>query len=87
MPRREGELHDQDTSEALHTFPTNSCLWIHLQIVAVDPEGSVLLGSEVNSGAKVVFEVEGIGYDFIPTVLDRSVSARTVYFRLRTRRG
>ncbi|KAK2839930.1 hypothetical protein Q5P01_013670 [Channa striata] len=42
-------------------------------IVAVDPEGSVLVGSKENNGKKCLFEVEGIGYDFIPTVLDRSV--------------
>lgn len=46
-----------------------SCLF---QIVAVDPEGSILNQSEEKSSA--TFEVEGIGYDFIPTVLDRSVS-------------
>lgn len=40
----------------------------------MDPEGSILVGSKENSDKKVVFEVEGIGYDFIPTVLDRSVS-------------
>ncbi|KAA8588027.1 hypothetical protein FQN60_001221, partial [Etheostoma spectabile] len=39
-------------------------------IVAVDPEGSILVGSNEN---KTSFEVEGIGYDFIPTVLDRSL--------------
>jgi cystathionine beta-synthase len=45
------------------------------QIVGVDPEGSILalpdsLNQTENSG---FYEVEGIGYDFIPTVLDRSV--------------
>lgn len=45
-----------------------SCLF---QVVAVDPEGSI----QIQSGEKSkTFEVEGIGYDFIPTVLDRSVS-------------
>jgi len=39
----------------------------------VDPEGSVLVDSEENN-EKAHFEVEGIGYDFVPTVLDRSVS-------------
>ncbi|TKS66995.1 Cystathionine beta-synthase [Collichthys lucidus] len=41
-------------------------------IVAVDPEGSVLTGSKEESEKKS-FEVEGIGYDFVPTVLDRSL--------------
>uniref|UniRef100_A0A673B0U4 Cystathionine beta-synthase n=1 Tax=Sphaeramia orbicularis TaxID=375764 RepID=A0A673B0U4_9TELE len=45
-----------------------------VKIVAVDPEGSVLLGSEENDeNKKNSFEVEGIGYDFIPTVLDKSL--------------
>jgi cystathionine beta-synthase len=43
-------------------------------IVAVDPEGSILAVPEsLNDTSVVVYEVEGIGYDFIPTVLDRSV--------------
>lgn len=45
------------------------------EIVAVDPEGSILTESKEKSEKKTSFEVEGIGYDFIPTVLDRSVSA------------
>uniref|UniRef100_A0A7N6FBN1 Cystathionine beta-synthase n=1 Tax=Anabas testudineus TaxID=64144 RepID=A0A7N6FBN1_ANATE len=45
----------------------------NVKIVAVDPEGSILIGSEESSNKKAGFEVEGIGYDFIPTVLDRSV--------------
>lgn len=47
---------------------------VWFQIVGVDPEGSVLVGSK-EKNKTVAFEVEGIGYDFIPTVLDRSVSA------------
>lgn len=44
------------------------------KIVAVDPEGSILAQPEtLNASDVVVYEVEGIGYDFIPTVLDRSV--------------
>lgn len=43
-------------------------------IVGVDPEGSVLAQPEKLNNTDVTFyEVEGIGYDFIPTVLDRSV--------------
>ncbi|XP_017265681.1 cystathionine beta-synthase b [Kryptolebias marmoratus] len=44
----------------------------NVKVIGVDPEGSVLVHSEENS-KKSHFEVEGIGYDFIPTVLDRSV--------------
>lgn len=43
-------------------------------IVAVDPEGSILaLPEKLNDTNVTFYEVEGIGYDFIPTVLDRSV--------------
>ncbi|KAK5861146.1 hypothetical protein PBY51_022563 [Eleginops maclovinus] len=42
----------------------------NVKIVAVDPEGSNLIGSNEN---KTSYEVEGIGYDFIPTVLDSSL--------------
>lgn len=46
-----------------------------LQIVGVDPEGSILAEpEELNKTDKTMYEVEGIGYDFVPTVLDRSVS-------------
>ncbi|XP_019116714.2 cystathionine beta-synthase b [Larimichthys crocea] len=44
----------------------------NVKIVAVDPEGSVLTGSK-EASEKKSFEVEGIGYDFVPTVLDRSL--------------
>jgi len=42
------------------------------EIVGVDPEGSILAGpSDVKS-----YKVEGIGYDFIPEVLDRDLIDR-----------
>jgi cystathionine beta-synthase len=40
-------------------------------VVAVDPEGSILAQPESLNGAITSYKVEGIGYDFIPTVLDR----------------
>ncbi|EMP31471.1 Cystathionine beta-synthase [Chelonia mydas] len=44
------------------------------KIVCVDPEGSIVaLPSELNTAEDATMEVEGIGHDFIPTVLDRSV--------------
>uniref|UniRef100_A0A8C8SHR6 Cystathionine beta-synthase n=1 Tax=Pelusios castaneus TaxID=367368 RepID=A0A8C8SHR6_9SAUR len=44
------------------------------KIVGVDPEGSIVaLPCELNTAEGVTMEVEGIGHDFIPTVLDRSV--------------
>jgi cystathionine beta-synthase len=44
------------------------------QIVGVDPEGSILAGpGEIKS-----YKVEGIGYDFIPDVLDRRLVDRWI---------
>ncbi len=41
----------------------------HVKIIGVDPEGSILAGpGDIKS-----YKVEGIGYDFIPDVLDRSL--------------
>eukprot|EP00931_Biecheleriopsis_adriatica_P074538 TRINITY_DN48577_c0_g1_i1.p1 TRINITY_DN48577_c0_g1~~TRINITY_DN48577_c0_g1_i1.p1 ORF type:complete len:462 (+),score=127.61 TRINITY_DN48577_c0_g1_i1:97-1386(+) len=53
-----------------------------VQIVGVDPYGSILAEPDsVNDGSArtgqkrlSAYHVEGIGYDFIPTVLDRSVA-------------
>lgn len=39
-------------------------------VVGVDPEGSILAQPEnLNKSEVTTYEVEGIGYDFIPTVL------------------
>uniref|UniRef100_A0ACB8FHV7 Uncharacterized protein n=1 Tax=Sphaerodactylus townsendi TaxID=933632 RepID=A0ACB8FHV7_9SAUR len=44
------------------------------KVIGVDPEGSILAEPEgLNVTEKTTYEVEGIGYDFIPTVLDRSL--------------
>ncbi|EEB17296.1 Cystathionine beta-synthase, putative [Pediculus humanus corporis] len=44
------------------------------KVIAADPLGSSLsLPPELNKSDVTFYEVEGIGYDFIPTVLDRSV--------------
>uniref|UniRef100_A0A4W3HIC4 Cystathionine beta-synthase n=1 Tax=Callorhinchus milii TaxID=7868 RepID=A0A4W3HIC4_CALMI len=44
------------------------------KVVGVDPEGSILAyPKHLNETEVTRYEVEGIGYDFIPTVLDRSV--------------
>ena len=41
-------------------------------VVGVDPEGSILAQPEsMNETTVTGYEVEGTGYDFIPTVLDR----------------
>jgi cystathionine beta-synthase len=45
----------------------------HIIVVGVDPVGSILAEPpELNSSISS-YKVEGIGYDFIPTVLDRQV--------------
>lgn len=54
-----------------------------LQIIGVDPEGSILAEpEELNKTDKTTYEVEGIGYDFVPTVLDRSVSHTALFTAL-----
>ncbi|XP_014486877.1 PREDICTED: cystathionine beta-synthase [Dinoponera quadriceps] len=45
-----------------------------VEIIGVDPKGSILaLPEELNESDVDFYEVEGIGYDFIPTVLSRDV--------------
>ncbi|GAB4139593.1 MAG: hypothetical protein Fur0037_05970 [Planctomycetota bacterium] len=44
------------------------------KVIGVDPEGSILAGP----GPIKTYKVEGIGYDFIPDVLDRSLVDRWV---------
>ncbi|EFN86012.1 cystathionine beta-synthase isoform X2 [Harpegnathos saltator] len=45
-----------------------------VRIIGVDPKGSILaLPSELNKEGVGFYEVEGIGYDFIPTVLNHDV--------------
>jgi len=44
------------------------------KMIGVDPEGSDLaLPVEINKTDVTYYEIEGIGYDFIPSVIDRSV--------------
>ncbi|KAK9736078.1 Pyridoxal-phosphate dependent enzyme [Popillia japonica] len=44
------------------------------KVISVDPEGSILAQPETLNQSDVTFyELEGIGYDFLPTVLDRHV--------------
>ncbi|XP_065055705.1 cystathionine beta-synthase-like protein [Rhopilema esculentum] len=46
----------------------------NITVVGVDPYGSILaLPESLNETDTTYYEVEGIGYDFVPTVLDRSV--------------
>lgn len=45
----------------------------NIKIVGVDPHGSILAQPESLNGAIHSYAVEGIGYDFIPTVLERGL--------------
>ncbi len=45
----------------------------YAQIVGVDPHGSILAQPETLNTASHSYKVEGIGYDFIPAVLERSL--------------
>merc|ERR1711988_1657091 len=48
-------------------------------VVGVDPEGSILAEPEnLNKSTVTYYDVEGTGYDFIPTVLDRGIIDRWV---------
>jgi len=44
-----------------------------VQIVGVDPDGSILAQPPTLNGPMKSYLVEGVGYDFIPRVLDRTV--------------
>eukprot|EP00124_Ichthyophonus_hoferi_P003027 Ihof_evm3s237 gene=Ihof_evmTU3s237 len=45
----------------------------NIKIVGVDPVGSILAQPESLNTAAGLYQVEGIGYDFIPQALDRSL--------------
>lgn len=46
----------------------------NVKVIGVDPHGSILAQpEELNDCDNPIYHVEGIGYDFVPTVLDRSV--------------
>jgi cystathionine beta-synthase len=51
-------------------------------VVGVDPEGSSLaMPDSLNKEREgEMYHVEGVGYDFIPTVLDRNVVDKSVLF-------
>lgn len=45
----------------------------NIKVVGADPKGSVLAVPESLNDSNEMYKVEGIGYDFVPDVLDRSV--------------
>lgn len=54
----------------LAAFQSFNCF----QLIAVDPAGSILAeGGKTNDEEDHCFEVEGVGYDFVPGILDRRV--------------
>ncbi|XP_055604232.1 cystathionine beta-synthase-like protein [Uranotaenia lowii] len=51
------------------------------QVIAADPKGSILANPpELNQTDCKTWQVEGVGFDFIPTVLDRSIIDRWIKF-------
>jgi hypothetical protein len=51
----------------------------NVQVIGVDPLGSVIAEPEnVNKSDVTLFEVEGIGYDFVPTVSNGEVTIREI---------
>lgn len=46
----------------------------NIKIVGVDPVGSILALPESLNGEVTSYQVEGIGYDFVPTVLDQEIA-------------
>jgi len=55
-----------------HEYELTSVL-SYLQVIAVDPLGSILAEPESLNSSLGTYKVEGIGYDFIPNVLERSL--------------
>jgi cystathionine beta-synthase len=49
-------------------------VWPDVQVIGVDPEGSILAGGDTVSG----YEVEGIGYDFFPEVYNQDIVDRFI---------
>ena len=49
-------------------------VFVYLQVIGVDPVGSIIAEpDELNKADDTFYEVEGIGYDFVPTVCERKV--------------
>jgi len=55
----------------------------NIKVIAVDPEGSILAQPDSLNGAISSYKVEGIGYDFIPIVLDRDSSLVDKWYKTR----
>jgi cystathionine beta-synthase len=55
----------------------------NIKIVGVDPEGSILAQPDSLNGSVTSYKVEGIGYDFIPKVLDRDATLVDKWYKTR----
>ena len=52
-------------------------VFVYLQVIGVDPVGSIIAEpDELNKADDTFYEVEGIGYDFVPTVCERTVRSK-----------
>ena len=60
-------------------------VFLSVQIVGVVYTGSILAEPDtLNKSDTTFYEVEGIGYDFVPTVCDREVIFRQLFFQTQT---
>jgi len=55
----------------------------NVKVIGVDPEGSILAQPDSLNGPITSYKVEGIGYDFIPTVLDRDSKLVDKWYKTR----
>ncbi|XP_041373508.1 cystathionine beta-synthase-like [Gigantopelta aegis] len=68
------ESHIWVTKRLMEEIPNAKIL---SQIIGVDPEGSVIAQpEEINKTDVTYYDVEGVGYDFIPTVCERKYVKR-----------
>jgi len=62
------------------------CFVTLFKVIGVIPYGSILAEpEETNESGIDYFEMEGLGYDFIPTVFDQQVSKQFVIYVLLVR--
>ena len=58
----------------VHTWALLTRVFVYVQVIGVDPVGSIIAEpDELNKADDTFYEVEGIGYDFVPTVCERTV--------------
>ena len=58
----------------VYTWALLTRVFVYVQVIGVDPVGSIIAEpDELNKADDTFYEVEGIGYDFVPTVCERTV--------------